>query len=1156
MCKNCGDIRCGHCFGAVIKPPYFDRKEYADITDYTQTYTHVLNDEDPPGNYKIEASEWKKYYGLKVNNTPLGYIPATSGNLSNLNEFVEDSDGDQWIIDAIGNAKKLIGGDPTVNWDDRKIAFGRNSSNGLDYDNNFSFYYPLGSLQINKGNVTPTVLTYTHAAAITVFTNAAANAQTVVQGVYAGDSVGTRSILQINRARGNLNSYSITSAEDYLGGIIFGGFDGSTFQNGASLEAIQDGPASSGNVPARLSIRTGTYFGNRIERLVVKSDGKIGIGTPTPTNILDINGDLRIRTIASASDDDILTKDSNGVVRTRTVASLGIPVVVPSALSKTDDTNVTLTLTGSPLTALLQGVNIVAGWTGTLSDSRITSSSVWNTVIRPTNQIVVGNGTGLTSFGFFLNEGTGNITIGTRSVTPVGAYSLAVGYGNSSDNVQLVVGENNSIAIGENGNGSSFLGNGNSVTGSGSYYGTFVTGSVNTITGGAVYSKVIGSYVTVGAGGTGSLALADVNGSTLNVNVSNKFFSRFLGGYTFMLNNSTRVLDISNAGVVTVDNLSGAGTRWVVANSSGVLSTQPINVVPNTRVVTVNGQALDLSVDRNYGNYVALNVAYSVANSSHSSDLDTIRSNVEHYSAGGAGAPSGYSYGHVKTQAVSSSYAFQQYKDNGPGDSWFFRTLYAGVWYPFYQVATREWANSQGWTSNTGTVTNFNADDLSPLFTTSVSNATTAPNLSFTLPVLSQKLVFAAPWGASGTPFWRQLQTSDLQQNGATTGQVVMWDGMAWNPGTISAVPLTRNVTINGVMQNLSADRIWNVGTVTSVTSGNGMNFSNFTTNGTITLGTPSSVTLGSTNAVTATSHTHAFAPGGSTAQYIRGDGSLATFPNVVANGPVWNVQGGSTNATTNGQAIYHNGDVWIGNGAGTPSGYKLHVEGTSYFTTQIHLAFGTYVVWRNSANTDWLNGIRYNGSNQLELGRSGNDIYLPAYTSSRSADTRTTTDKILFVSASGLVKQQPVDLTQNDAGEVVYSGGTQVKTAGAGTSNVTFNTLNSVDNSFYSYDTTTGNYKLRFGLASRVCLCIASIQFTTAGGATAVVTMEFHLNTSGTVLYARSESHAGTGSMEIIKMLSGNANDYLALWAGCTGANITITSANLIMEDIGRTPP
>jgi hypothetical protein len=52
--------------------------------------------------------------------------------------------------------------------------------------------------------------------------------------------------------------------------------------------------------------------------------------------------------------------------------------VTPSALTKVDDTNVTLTLGGTPSTALLQNVSLTLGWTGTLADSRITSASTWN----------------------------------------------------------------------------------------------------------------------------------------------------------------------------------------------------------------------------------------------------------------------------------------------------------------------------------------------------------------------------------------------------------------------------------------------------------------------------------------------------------------------------------------------------------------------------------------------------------------------------------------------------------------------------------------------------------------------------------------------------------------------------------------------------------
>jgi hypothetical protein len=44
--------------------------------------------------------------------------------------------------------------------------------------------------------------------------------------------------------------------------------------------------------------------------------------------------------------------------------------VTPAALTKTDDTNVTLTLGGTPATALLQATSLTLGWTGTLATGR------------------------------------------------------------------------------------------------------------------------------------------------------------------------------------------------------------------------------------------------------------------------------------------------------------------------------------------------------------------------------------------------------------------------------------------------------------------------------------------------------------------------------------------------------------------------------------------------------------------------------------------------------------------------------------------------------------------------------------------------------------------------------------------------------------------
>lgn len=67
-------------------------------------------------------------------------------------------------------------------------------------------------------------------------------------------------------------------------------------------------------------------------------------------------------------------KDADGTI----AFTSDIPSITPAALTKVDDTNVTLTLGGTPTTALLQSTSLTLGWTGTLADGRIASASTWN----------------------------------------------------------------------------------------------------------------------------------------------------------------------------------------------------------------------------------------------------------------------------------------------------------------------------------------------------------------------------------------------------------------------------------------------------------------------------------------------------------------------------------------------------------------------------------------------------------------------------------------------------------------------------------------------------------------------------------------------------------------------------------------------------------
>lgn len=108
-------------------------------------------------------------------------------------------------------------------------------------------------------------------------------------------------------------------------------------------------------------------------------------------------------------------QDSSGTVAWLT----NIPSITPAALTKVDDTNVTLTLGGTPTTALLQATSLTLGWTGTLAVAR----GGLGLGATPTNgQIPIGNGTNYTlatltaGAGISISNAAGSITIsGTGS---------------------------------------------------------------------------------------------------------------------------------------------------------------------------------------------------------------------------------------------------------------------------------------------------------------------------------------------------------------------------------------------------------------------------------------------------------------------------------------------------------------------------------------------------------------------------------------------------------------------------------------------------------------------------------------------------------------------------------------------------------------------
>lgn len=137
----------------------------------------------------------------------------------------------------------------------------------------------------------------------------------------------------------------------------------------------------------------------------------------------------------------------------------GAPIIgTPSALSSANDTNVTLTLTGAPATALLQTVTATMGWSGTLAAGRL-NSNVVQSVTNDTNVAGAISGQNLTlSWLSTLSVARGGTGSGTQSgaainILPSPTRAGDVLYWNGSTWITLAGNNSGTAVFSENSSG-------------------------------------------------------------------------------------------------------------------------------------------------------------------------------------------------------------------------------------------------------------------------------------------------------------------------------------------------------------------------------------------------------------------------------------------------------------------------------------------------------------------------------------------------------------------------------------------------------------------------------------------------------------------------------------------------------------------------------
>lgn len=269
-------------------------------------------------------------------------------------------------------------------------------------------------------------------------------------------------------------------------------------------------------------------------------------------------------------------------------------------------------------------------------------------------------------------------------------------------------------------------------------------------------------------------------------------------------------LDVTSTPITTSGTilLTWQGTASQIVLGNGVLADYPIEVDP---VFTANG------VYRNYRSTGSIGYSAIADLNSTANAFTTL------ISGGGSGAPpimpNGANVGvlwnsnnNLIDAGYGSQMVFESTTTGGTSEGFVWRTKRNGTWFPWLTVGSREWVLSQGYTTNTGTVTSVNATATGALSVTG-GPITTSGVLNFLWTGTSGEYVRGN--GTLGT-----FPTIPTVNNGTLTMNTT---GIATGSSVFTANQASGSTfTVNVPGTNISTNTVSNVVTINSSTGTGG----------------------------------------------------------------------------------------------------------------------------------------------------------------------------------------------------------------------------------------------------------------------------------------------------------------------------------------------
>jgi hypothetical protein len=725
------------------------------------------------------------------------------------------------------------------------------------------------------------------------------------------------------------------------------------------------------------------------------------------------------------------------------------------------------------------------------------------------NGIYIGTHTGIVgvySFTIGVNNKSGAYSLNVES-TGQSFYSLTIGINNNtssnsntSTRSNVLLGEDNEIQGSYLVQSTLLSGASNIVNPLESIYASLAIGSSNTIrkqftyaiglsnTVSERYSYALGRNLTVSH--TDCMLIG--NGGTSSSN--NQFLSTFSGGYKFMKDASNQWMAIDNTGYVTINNIpTAASATDILVSNGGVVSTR---TVASLGIPVITPSALTKTDDTN----VTISLGGTPATALLQGVSLTMGWNgVLSISRGGTGL------GSLGT-------ANQLLRVN------------AGETALEYFTPT--------WTSNTGTVTSVAASISGTAIVITGSPITTYGTLDFTWMGSIYQYV-----RGDGTLAYLPASANyltdllDVTITSPGTGQLLRYNGTEWVNWTPNFLTGNQTITLSGDVTGSGATSITTTIAANAVTTSKIAN----------TAVTFAKIQNINTNRLLGRSS----AGSGSVEEISIGSGLSLSGGTLSASGGgagnnVWLVQSSGIQATTNLEDIYHVGKVKVGS-SGTSS-FMLSVSGTTYSSQGMYVNNNYPYYGYNTSAVPIIIG-KIDSSNMVSLGENNYNIILPAYTSSRSADSLATTDGYLYVTNAGVLNKHEVDLARNE-GASVHITSTESHAADSTYRRVTFDTGSWSLYGGYTADYTTGDNKIILPSSVRYHFVIATIEYTTSG--TPTVTVDIRKNSTAIETNISTSDDERKVMTVHTLMYNASSSQYPTIYIKVSGAAITLQKCNL----------